>query len=84
MPCWMSTAQRTASTGARELDQQAVAGGLDDAALVLGDHGVDQFAPMRFEPLDRAFFVGADQPRVAHDVCGENGGEPAFHVNFRS
>ena len=29
---------------ARELDQQAVAGGLDDAAAVLGDLRIDQLA----------------------------------------
>jgi hypothetical protein len=32
---------------AAELDQQAVAGGLDDAAVMLGDLGIDQVAPMR-------------------------------------
>ena len=36
-------AQRVDDAG--ELDQQAVAGGLDDAAAVLGDLRVDQLAP---------------------------------------
>ena len=40
---------------AREFDQDAVAGRLDDAALVLGDLGIDQFAPQRLvEPFQRA------------------------------
>ena len=34
---------------AGELDQQAVAGGLDDAAAMLGDFGVDKFAPQRLQ-----------------------------------
>ena len=44
MPCWTSTAQRTASTTLANSDQQPVAGGLDDAALVLGDLRIDQLA----------------------------------------
>jgi hypothetical protein len=32
---------------AREFDQEAIAGCLDDAALVLGDFRVDQLSPMR-------------------------------------
>src|SRR4051794_37465393 len=35
---------------ARELDQEAIAGRLDDAALVFTDFGVDQFAAMGSEP----------------------------------
>jgi hypothetical protein len=34
--------------GARELDQHAVAGSLDNAALMGGDCGIDDLAPMRF------------------------------------
>ena len=63
---------------ARELDQDAVAGGLDDAALVLGDVRIDQVAAMRLEPRQGAGFVLAHQPAVAGDIGGENGREPAF------
>ena len=35
--CCTSTAQRTRIDDARKLDQHAIAGGLDDAAVVLGD-----------------------------------------------
>ena len=34
---------------AGELDQQAVAGGLDDAAAMLRDLGIEQFAPQRLQ-----------------------------------
>jgi hypothetical protein len=44
------------STGDRlndawKLDQDAVARGFDDAALVLGDLGIDEFTAMGSEPL---------------------------------
>ena len=42
---------------ARELDQHAVAGGLDDAAVVLGDLRIDQFAAMRSKPRQSAGLV---------------------------
>src|SRR6266446_9436994 len=69
-------AQRIDHAG--ELHQQAVAGGLDDAAPVLGDLGIDQLAAVRLEPRKRPFLVDADQPAVARDVRGENGSQPAF------
>ena len=48
---------------AGELDQQAVAGGLDDAAAVLGDRA-DRSARARcaFSAGERAVLVGAHQP----------------------
>jgi hypothetical protein len=36
---------------------------------------------MRPEPLQRALFVDADQPRVTRDIGGKNGGEPTLHDN---
>src|SRR5437773_509848 len=42
---------------AGEFRQEAVACGLDDAALMLADFRVDQFAAMRLEALQRAFLV---------------------------
>src|SRR5436853_3279557 len=38
---------------AAELDQHAVAGGLDDPAATLGDARIDQFGPERLEPRQR-------------------------------
>ena len=64
--------------GAGEIDQQAVAGALDDAAAVGGDMRLDQLAEMALQALQRAFLVAAHQPAVAGDVGRQDGGEPAF------
>ena len=61
-----------------ELDQDAVAGGFDDAAFVFGDARIDQFAAMRFEARQGASLVLAHEPRVAGHIGGENGCEPAL------
>jgi hypothetical protein len=36
---------------------------------VLGDFRIEEFAPQRFEALEGAALVGADQPRIARRVC---------------
>ena len=69
-------AQRVDDAG--ELHEQPVAGGLDDPTTVLGDLGIDQLAAMGLQPRKRPFLVGTDQPAIARDVRGENGGPPAF------
>ena len=51
-----SKAHRVDDAG--ELDQHAVAGGLDDAAAVLGDLGVAQFGPDPLERGERPLLVG--------------------------
>jgi hypothetical protein len=45
---------------------------------MLGDLGINQFATVSFEPRERPFRVGADQPAIPRDICNENGGQPAF------
>ena len=67
---------------ADEFHQHPVAGGLDDAAAVLGDLGVDQFLAMRFQLSKRALFVNAHQPAVAGHVAREDGGQPPFDPRF--
>jgi hypothetical protein len=57
---------------ARKLDQQPVAGGLDDATVVLLDLGIGQFTPQRFEAFERAFFVHPHQSRIARDIGGQD------------
>ena len=52
------TAQRVDDAG--EFDQQPIAGGLDDAAPMLGDLRIDDFGVERLEPPERAFLVGLD------------------------
>jgi hypothetical protein len=54
--------------GAGELDQEPVAGGLHDAAAMLGDLGVRHLAAKRRHCRVRAFFILAHQPGVARDV----------------
>jgi hypothetical protein len=67
---------------ARELDEQPVARGLDDASLVLGDLAVDQLRTMRLEALERTLLVDAHQPAVADDVRREDGAQLAGDVMF--
>jgi hypothetical protein len=63
---------------AGKLNEDAVAGRLDDAAAAPGDAGVDQIAPARLEPSEGAFLVRPHQARVAGDVGGDHRGELAF------
>jgi len=53
---------------ARELREEAVAGGLDDAAMVLGDLGFDELPEVRPQPLVRALLIRAHQPRIPRHV----------------
>jgi hypothetical protein len=53
---------------AAELDDAAVAGALDDAAMVHGDERVDQVAAERPEPRQNSIFVRASQPTIADHV----------------
>jgi hypothetical protein len=62
---------------AAELDQEAVADGLDDPAVMRGDSRVDQFGADRLQAFERALLVGADQARVAGHIRGEDGGKTA-------
>jgi hypothetical protein len=53
---------------ATELDNCAVPGPLDDAAVVDCDGRIDQVASKRPEPRKDAILVRAREPRVADDV----------------
>jgi hypothetical protein len=66
---------------ARELEQNAVPGRLDDAPAMFVDFRIDLFAPMRLQPGERAFLIGTHKPAVSRDVGGENGGQPAFDAS---
>jgi len=55
---------------ARKFHQHAVAGGLDDAPMVLGDLRIDELVAQRVETFEGAFFVRSHQPRVAGDIGG--------------
>ena len=71
-----STAQRNASTHTAELDEQPVAGGLDESTAVLGDFWINELAAQRLEALERAFLVRPHQPRIADDISGQDRRQP--------
>jgi len=62
---------------AGKLHQYTVAGGLDDAAVVLGDLRIEELMAQRLEAFERAFLVRAHQPRIPRHIGGEDRGEPA-------
>jgi hypothetical protein len=62
---------------ARKFHKHAVAGGLDDAALVLGDLRIEELMAQRFEAFERAFLVRPHQPRIPRHIGGEDRGETA-------
>src|SRR5262249_45218208 len=64
-----------------EFGEQPVAGGVDDAAVVLGDRWVDQPGAYRFEAPHRAFLIGADQPRIARHIGREDRRAPPFDAS---
>ena len=57
---------------AAELDDDAVAGALDDASVMHGDGRVDQVAAKRPKPRQHAVFVRPCEPAVAGDVGDQN------------
>ena len=63
---------------ARELQQQAVARGLDDATAVAGDCRIHDFLTKGFQRCQCAALVPSHQPRVARDVGGHDGGKAAL------
>jgi hypothetical protein len=60
---------------ATELDDQAVAGALDEAAVVDGDGGVNQIAAQQPKPRKRSLLVDAGEPAVANDIGDQDRGE---------
>ena len=65
---------------ARELGEQPVARGLDDAPVMGGNPGIDNFLPDRLEPRQRAFLVGAHQAAVAGDIRRQDCCKSPFHA----
>ena len=65
---------------ALELDQHAVAGGLDDAAPALGDRGIDDLEPHGLQTSERSGLIDLHEAAVADHVRGENRGEPALDI----
>src|SRR6516162_7528683 len=67
---------------AGELDQEAIAGGLDDAPLMAGDPRIDDFGAQHLQPGKRRFLGGFDQARIAGDIGREDRCEPAFDASW--
>jgi hypothetical protein len=63
---------------AAELDQHTVAGGLDDAAMILRDSWIDELKPMGLEPRERSPLVDLHEPTIADHIGGEDRCEPAL------
>jgi len=68
---------------ARELDQDAVAGRLHDAAEVLLDLRIDQLTAMGLELRKGPRLIRPHQPAVAGDIGGQDGSELAFDALWR-
>ena len=64
---------------ARELQQEAVAGVLHDAAAMIEDDGVDR-AAMGLEGGMGAGLVAAHHARIAGDIGADDGGQTSFHI----
>ena len=60
---------------AAELDDAAVAGALDDAAVMHGDGRIDQVAAKRPQPRQNPILVGSGKPRIADDVGHQDRGQ---------
>jgi hypothetical protein len=52
----------------RELAEQTIARGINDAAPMLLDLGPGNLAPQHLQRSERAFLIRPHQTRVAHDV----------------
>jgi len=68
----MPIAQRTASTGTGELDQNAVPRGLYNTAAMFGDLRVKKELAQSFERTQGALLVNTHQTAVADDVSRED------------
>ena len=59
---------------AGEFGQDFIAHELEDMALVLGNHGLEQFLAMRAQTREGASLVPLHEPAVADNISGKNGG----------
>jgi hypothetical protein len=65
--------------GAGEFHEHTIARRLDDAPVVIGDSGIDDFAAMRLQRCQRPNFVSAHQPRITGYISRQYGSQPALH-----
>ena len=62
-----------------ELDQQAVAHGLDQPATMGGDLRLEDLLQIGLEAGACSLLVGLAQPAIADDIGDQDSGEPALH-----
>src|SRR5262249_10980099 len=74
------TAQGVDNAG--ELDQQPVAGGLDDATVMLSNFRVDYLGSEGLQPAERSFLVGSDQARIPRHIGREDRRKPTFDTSW--
>ena len=65
-----------------ELDQEALAGGLDDAPPELGDQGIEDLVAQRLEAGQGARLVRPHEPAVADHVGGDDRRKSALVALF--
>jgi hypothetical protein len=63
---------------ARKFDQNAITGGFDDAAPMLRNLGINEFATAGLECGESAFLVNAHQAAVTSDISSEDGSQTPF------
>jgi len=63
---------------ARKLNQEPIAGGLDDATAMFGDLRVAELAADRPQCGESSFLVGLHQPRIARHVGRQDRRQPPF------
>ena len=69
MAPWISIAHRVASTALANSTSSAVAGRLDEAATMLCNFWLNQFAANGPERCERTLFVEAHKTAITDDVC---------------
>jgi hypothetical protein len=57
---------------AAKFDDRAVAGALDDAAMVHGDCGVDEVAPKATKAREGPVLVGASEPAISDNIRNQD------------
>ncbi len=62
-----------------ELDQQPVAHGLDQPAVMGGDLRLEHLVQVGLKARARPFLVGLAEAAIAGDIGDHHGGEPALH-----
>ncbi len=67
---------------AGELDEQPVAGRLDQPPAMRSDCRVDHLCPDGPQPVEGSFLVNPDQARIAGDIGCQDRGEPTFRATW--